>query len=274
MADATVLTDREVFPAMDELEKRMLKEVAELDALPVGVFNIGSNGKSESRNSTAYIQIESRESGDGINVYFKDGTKNESCHIPVIISKSGHKETVFNEFFIGEDCDVTIVAGCGISNCGGMDSEHDGIHIDYICPVNEPDGYWNWQGPKQEGTPATNRETARIARATAEELRRLHLGTEVLVNESSDLRCLLGIYNTTWERGNTIRTFFSPDSTYTYLGQTSGIPRLILGHSYWTNTPIPYMRKIREQLRDTLARYGARFWQSELCIMQNDEEIV
>ena len=151
--------------------------------------------------------------------------------------------------------------------------EHDGIHIDYICPVNEPDGHWNWQGPKQEGTPATNRETARIAKATAEELRRLHLGTEVLVNESSDLRCLLGIYNTTWERGNTIRTFFSPDSTYTYLGQTSGIPRLILGHSYWTNTPIPYMRKIREQLRDTLARYGARFWQSELCIMQNDEEI-
>ena len=113
MADATVLTDREVFPAMDELEKRMLKEVAELDALPVGAFNIRSNGKSESRNSTANIQIESRESGDGINVYFKDGTKNESCHIPVIISKSGHKECVYNDFFIGEDCDVVIVAGCG-----------------------------------------------------------------------------------------------------------------------------------------------------------------
>ena len=117
---------------MDELEKRMLKEVAELDSLPVGAFNIRSNGKSEGRNSTANIQIESRESGDGINVYFKDGTKNESCHIPVIISKTGHQECVYNDFFIGEDCDVTIVAGCGISNCGGHDSQHDGVHSFHV----------------------------------------------------------------------------------------------------------------------------------------------
>ena len=118
---------------MDDLEKRMLKEVAELDSLPVGAFNIRSNGKSEARNSTANIQIESRESGDGINVYFKDGTKNESCHIPVIISMSGHKECVYNDFFVGEDCDVTIIAGCGISNCGGHDSQHDGIHTFHLA---------------------------------------------------------------------------------------------------------------------------------------------
>ena len=117
---------------MDDLEKRILKEVAELDALPVGAFNIRNNGASEARNSTANIDIESREDGQGINIYIKDGTKNESCHIPVIISKSGHKETVFNEFFIGEDCDVTIVAGCGISNCGGHDSQHDGVHSFHV----------------------------------------------------------------------------------------------------------------------------------------------
>ena len=150
---------------------------------------------------------------------------------------------------------------------------HDGIHFDYLCPVNEPDGHWNWQGPKQEGSPATNRETARLVKMTAEELSRQGLSTQVMVNESSDLRCLLGIYKTTWERGNTISTFFSVDSTTTYLGNTSGVAQCILGHSYWTNTPIPYMRKIRERLRDTLRRYGAAFWQSELCIMQNDEEI-
>ncbi|MCR5489369.1 MAG: SufD family Fe-S cluster assembly protein [Saccharofermentans sp.] len=117
---------------MDDLEKRILKEVAELDALPVGAFNIRNNGASEARNSTANIEIESREDGQGINIHIKDGTKNESCHIPVIISKSGHKETVFNEFFIGEDCDVTIVAGCGISNCGGHDSQHDGVHSFHV----------------------------------------------------------------------------------------------------------------------------------------------
>ena len=97
---------------MDDLEKRMLKEVAELDSLPVGAFNIRSNGQSEARNSTANIQIESRETGDGI--------------------KTGHKECVYNDFFIGENCDVVIVAGCGISNCGGHDSQHDGIHTFHV----------------------------------------------------------------------------------------------------------------------------------------------
>lgn len=150
---------------------------------------------------------------------------------------------------------------------------HDGIRFDYLCPVNEPDGHWNWLGPKQEGSPATNRETARLARLTAQELARQGLATQVMVNESSDLRCLLGIYKTTWERGNTISTFFSPDSTATFLGDTKGVAKCILGHSYWTNTPIPFMRKIRERLRDTMRRHGAAFWQSELCIMSNDEEI-
>jgi len=151
--------------------------------------------------------------------------------------------------------------------------EHDGIHFDYLCPVNEPDGHWNWLGPKQEGSPATNREIARLARETSKALQGQGVTTQVLVNESSDLRCLLGIYQTTWERGNTISTFFSKDSTATYLGDTPQLPRLILGHSYWTNTPIPYMKKIREELRDVCRKHGIKFWQSEICIMSNDEEI-
>ena len=151
--------------------------------------------------------------------------------------------------------------------------EHHGIHIDYLCPVNEPDGHWNWQGPKQEGSPATNREIAHLVRETSNALLREGLNTRILVNESSDYRCLLGIYKTTWERGNTIRTFFSKDSTDTYLGNIPHVPHLMVGHSYWTNTPVTYMREIREQLRDTLAKYDLRFWQTELCIMSNDEEI-
>lgn len=151
--------------------------------------------------------------------------------------------------------------------------EHDGIHFDYICPVNEPDGHWNWQGPKQEGSPATNREIARLAKEMSAEFQKQGISTEIILNESSDLRCLLGIYKTTWERGNTISTFFSKDSTATYLGQTKNVPKLIVGHSYWTNTPVDYMRRIREQLRDTIAKYGLKYWQTELCIMGNDEEI-
>lgn len=150
---------------------------------------------------------------------------------------------------------------------------HDGIHFDYLCPVNEPDGHWNWLGPKQEGSPATNREIARLVRETSKAFKKQNLSTQVIMDESSDLRCLLATHQTNWERGYQIRTFFSKDSTQTYLGNLPNVPRQIVGHSYWTNTPVPYMREIREQLRDTIAKYGLKFWQTELCIMGNDEEI-
>ena len=154
----------------------------------------------------------------------------------------------------------------------GLEREH-GIHIDYICPVNEPDGHWNWQGPKQEGSPATNQEIARLVRETSKAFSEKGLSTQIMVNESSDLRCLLGIYKTSWERGNAISAFFCKDSTETYIGGLPNVPRLILAHSYWTNTPVRYMKRIRRQLHEVLQKHDAEFWQTELCIMSNDEEI-
>ncbi len=117
---------------MDEIQKKLLKEVAELDALPVGAYNIRSNGKSAARNTTADIDIVTKTDKPGIDIIIRPGTKHQSVHIPVIISESGLKESVYNDFYIGEDCDVTIVAGCGISNCGGEDSRHDGIHSFFV----------------------------------------------------------------------------------------------------------------------------------------------
>ena len=117
---------------MTELERHMLKEVAELDSLPVGAYNIRSNGKSAARNTTANIDIVTKKEVSGIDIIIKPGTKNQSVHIPVIISESGLKEVVYNDFYIGEDCDVTIIAGCGISNCGGSDSRHDGVHSFHV----------------------------------------------------------------------------------------------------------------------------------------------
>ena len=117
---------------MNEIEKNLLKEVAELDALPVGAYNIRSDGKSIARNTSANIDIITKEDKQGIDIRIKDGTKKESVHIPVIISQSGLKESVYNDFFIGDDCEVTIIAGCGIHNCGAGDSQHDGIHTFFV----------------------------------------------------------------------------------------------------------------------------------------------
>ena len=117
---------------MDTIQKRILREVADLHTVPEGAYNIRANGESAGRRSTANIEITSKENASGIDIRIKPGTKHESVHIPVVLSESGLKETVYNDFYIGEDCDVVIVAGCGISNCGSQDSEHDGIHRFFI----------------------------------------------------------------------------------------------------------------------------------------------
>lgn len=118
--------------ALDEIQMRILQEVADLHTVPEGAYNIRSNGALAGRNSTANIEIVSKPDGTGIDIHIKPGTKNESVHIPVVLSESGLKDVVYNDFFIGEDADVVIVAGCGIHNCGNQDSQHDGVHRFFV----------------------------------------------------------------------------------------------------------------------------------------------
>ena len=117
---------------IDEIQKVMLEEIADLHQMPEGAYNIRTNGQSAARNTTANIDIISKTDKSGIDIIIKPGTKNESVHIPVVISESGIKETVYNDFYIGDDADVIIVAGCGIHNCGVQDSQHDGVHRFFV----------------------------------------------------------------------------------------------------------------------------------------------
>jgi len=117
---------------MDEMQLNLLKEISGIHEVPEGAYNIRSNGQSIGRNSTANITIETKTDNPGINIRIAPGTKKESVHIPVIISETGLTDLVYNDFYVGEDCDVTIVAGCGIHNCGDQNSGHDGIHTFYI----------------------------------------------------------------------------------------------------------------------------------------------
>ena len=119
---------------MDKAEWKLLKEIADLEQTPQGAYNIRRNGQLESRSSTANIEITTKtESGKpGIDIHIKPGTKHESVHIPVIVTETGLKDLVYNDFFIGADCDVDIIAGCGIHNCGVDTSKHDGIHSFFV----------------------------------------------------------------------------------------------------------------------------------------------
>lgn len=117
---------------MDEIQKNLLKEVAGLHEIPTGAYNLRINGESAGRNTSANIDIVSKTDKSGIDIFIKAGTKNESLHIPVILSQSGLKDLVYNDFYVGEDCDVTIIAGCGIHNGGDTASSHEGIHSFHI----------------------------------------------------------------------------------------------------------------------------------------------
>ena len=115
-----------------DIDAKLLERIADLTGKPVGAFNIRKDSGCEARQSTEHIEITPKTDKPGIDIRIKDGTKDEVCHIPVIISKSGLSEMVYNDFFVGDNCDVEIIAGCGIHNSGCDESRHDGVHTFYI----------------------------------------------------------------------------------------------------------------------------------------------
>ena len=116
---------------LTSIDKNLLREVADLHEIPHGAYNIRKNGEKLARNTTANIDIVTKEDKPGIDVIVKPGTKNESVHIPVILSE-GIGDLVYNTFEIGEESDVVVVAGCGVHNSSSDTARHDGIHEFFV----------------------------------------------------------------------------------------------------------------------------------------------
>lgn len=117
---------------IDKIQMNLLEQIADLHGVPEGAYNIRTNGALAGRNTTANIDIVTKTDKTGIDIIIKPGTKNESVHIPVVLSQTGLTDLVYNDFFIGDNADVTIIAGCGIHNGGEKKSQHDGIHTFYV----------------------------------------------------------------------------------------------------------------------------------------------
>lgn len=117
---------------MDKIDSELLKQIADLDSIPQGAYNFRVNGKLDGRKSTSEIEIKSKENVPGIDIFIKPNVIGKSVHIPVMLSEAGLNDVVYNDFYVGENADVVIVAGCGIYNCSNKLSEHDGIHIFHI----------------------------------------------------------------------------------------------------------------------------------------------
>ena len=117
---------------LKKVDMSLLHTIADMDSMPTGAFNIRKNGQGIARQSSENITIEPKKGNPGIDIYIKPFTKGEEVHIPVIITETGINDKVYNDFYVGEGADVLIVAGCGIHNCGGEKTEHDGIHRFFI----------------------------------------------------------------------------------------------------------------------------------------------
>ena len=117
---------------MTKIDSELLAQIADLHDVPAGAYNIRKNGQLVGRQNSDGIVIESKADKAGINIHIKDGTVNKSVHIPVIVTETGLNDLVYNDFFIGENCDVLIVAGCGVHNAGDEKSGHDGIHTFHV----------------------------------------------------------------------------------------------------------------------------------------------
>lgn len=117
---------------LNEIQEKILRIVADMKGTGEGAVNIRSDGEKAFRRNSEHIAIESKTDRDGIDIHIAPFTKNESVHIPVVLTRGGFKDMVYNDFFVGEGADVTIVAGCGIHNCSDCDSQHDGIHTFYV----------------------------------------------------------------------------------------------------------------------------------------------
>lgn len=122
----------EIENKLDAIEENLLKTIADIEKTPIGAYNIRENGKGVARNTTANIDIVTKQDKPGIDIIIKPNTKNESVHIPVILTEAGFNDVVYNDFYVGENADVVIVAGCGIHNSSCETSEHDGIHTFHL----------------------------------------------------------------------------------------------------------------------------------------------
>jgi len=117
---------------LNSMEKHILKQIADIETVPIGAYNIRENGKGILRQTTANIDIITKTDKPGIDIKIKENTKNESVHIPVILTEGGFSDIVYNDFYIGKNADVVIVAGCGIHNSSCQTAEHDGIHSFFL----------------------------------------------------------------------------------------------------------------------------------------------
>ena len=145
-----------------EIDAKLLEKITDLTGKPVGAFNIRKDSGCEASQSTENIQITNKEDKPGIDIRIKDGTCGEVCHIPVVITKSGLTEMVYNDFYIGDNCDVEIIAGCGIHNTGCNESRHDGVHAFYVgknSRVRYAEKHYGELNEKGEGTNVMNPQT-------------------------------------------------------------------------------------------------------------------
>ncbi len=114
---------------MNSITEELLRVVADWKGIPDNAaYNIREDTGCAGRHSTEHVKIESKTDKPGIDIRVLPGTRGEMVYIPACVTHSGVDDLVYNDFYIGEGADVTIVAGCGVHSEGEEEARHNGIH--------------------------------------------------------------------------------------------------------------------------------------------------
>lgn len=113
---------------MNKITEELLKQVSDYKGEFKGAYNIREDGGCVGRQSLEHIKIESKPDGSGLEIHISPEAQKETVYIPACVTRGNVNDLVYNDFFVGEGADVTIVAGCGVHTDNEGEAEHDGIH--------------------------------------------------------------------------------------------------------------------------------------------------
>lgn len=113
---------------MNKVTEALLKKVSDWKGDFKGAYNIRENGQCAGRRSSENIRIENKTDGPGLVIHISSAAQGETVYIPACVTRGNVSDLVYNDFYVGEGADVTIVAGCGVHTDNEGEAEHDGIH--------------------------------------------------------------------------------------------------------------------------------------------------
>lgn len=151
--------------------------------------------------------------------------------------------------------------------------EGEGYCVDYISPINEPNGQWS-TNPNQEGSFATKADIYKVACELDKAIEKSHVKPKILIPEVGNMKYLFEFDSEEKIPDDIINSFFTEGGSYSVLG-LKNVYNCVAAHDYWSAYPPELLVGMRHRIDSTLRANdtGTGLWASEYCILEQNEDI-